>query len=340
MNAFAYRLPGSVFIQWGIPSESILLRELPAEGFVFSPFGKEAEIRLIPTANADSGNNCNDSYDVDWAKMDIICEKNRLSCIYSCPTKATTRAEHSDNIKSILGSIGRGEVKKCILSRVERVDTELRPSEVFKYLCDRYPDAFIYLFSTPESGTWVGASPELLLEREGAKVHSWALAGTRPSGLQGEWDNKNKMEQAIVVDSIERILRGYAEDVTVEGPHTHSAGPVEHLLSIVKGNLKSNEDINLLKHLSPTPAIAGYPANPAMVLINRLENHNRGYYGGFSGPVHSNGDYKLYVNLRGMQYAATGNWLYAGGGIVEGSDPDIEWEETENKMKTMKHTLK
>ncbi|MBC7426107.1 MAG: chorismate-binding protein, partial [Bacteroidia bacterium] len=100
--------------------------------------------------------------------------------------------------------------------------------------------------------------------------------------------------------------------------------------------LKSAEITNMLH---PTPAVCGYPFNEALDFIKENEGYNREFYSGYLGPVYNNGDRQLFVNLRCMRIYEEDMVLFAGGGINKGSDPEKEWTETENKMKTLLNCL-
>jgi len=155
------------------------------------------------------------------------------------------------------------------------------------------------------TGTWIGASPETLLIKKGDSLISMALAGTRPAGTNGEWDKKNIEEQRIVSCFISDKLIENGFMPHPGNTHTYTAGPVEHIRTVFTArDAVSDKDACLHKalktafDLSPTPALAGYPRPESMKAIKAYEDFERGYYGGFCGPVTAGGDFSFFVNLR------------------------------------------
>jgi isochorismate synthase len=91
--------------------------------------------------------------------------------------------------------------------------------------------------------------------------------------------------------------------------------------------------------LHPTPAICGFPLSKSLEFINEFESFNREYYAGFLGPISKSGDFSLWVNLRCAKIQSSTINFYAGAGIVEGSDPEAEYLETERKMDTLRQLV-
>lgn len=118
------------------------------------------------------------------------------------------------------------------------------------------------------------------------------------------------------------------------------ASSVKHLYQNISGELK--EDCNLidiLDELHPTPAIAGLPTDQAILWINKNETKNREYYTGYLG-LYSSARAELYVNLRCLKYQNEITTIYVGGGIVEGSTFELEFEETEHKAETLLSSIR
>ena len=193
----------------------------------------------------------------------------------------------------------------------------------------------VFCFSTPATGCWIGATPELLLKGTSDGLESMALAGTRVAYTKEEWDNKNKEEQRIVCDYILKIFNNNAIS-SVEGPtFTKVTGKIEHICTPVWGkyNLRDFNLSKLLRDLSPTPALCGNPKEMALTEIFKYEGFDRGCYGGFCGPYHSLTDFVFHVVLRCASVNANRCCLYAGGGITVFSEVEKEWQETELKLR-------
>lgn len=251
------------------------------------------------------------------------------------------------------GAVERGELRKLVLARKKRMPVAFNldlvdPASVralFEQACNMYPRLMIMLYSTPMSGTWFVASPEILLDGKGRSLHTVALAGTMPfqEGLV-DWSEKNRHEQHIVEEYIEGILTQVSGDVLKDGPVTMRAGNLVHLRTDFRFHLSPQVQLGtLVQRLHPTPAVCGMPKLEAAEFISMHEGLNRRYYSGFAGPVDLQGETHLFVSLRCAELALTDNGtvatLYAGGGIMPDSDCQSEWLETESKMKTIQYVL-
>lgn len=335
-NLFAYKKPdsehiyagGSDFFETGIRPGSFVIAPflLKMEDIISIPLEKKLDISEI-------GHFLKKYYENS--------EKTQVSALSDFPDSSTTKEQHSFEVNAIKEAIREGKVQKCIATKVIVEDTSIDPISTFLKLCQSYPYAFVFLFHTPQSGTWIGASPELLLKAENTRLESMSLAGTRPTGTQDSWSVKDRKEQQIVTDFIVGVFKDNGLNPSVQEPITMSAGPVEHLMTKITGqNSSSFSPLNLIKNLSPTPALSGYPQKEAINLILKNENFDRGYYGGFCGWSDEEGNFGFYVNLRSLRYEPDRFCIYAGGGIVEESDENKEWVETENKAKTVLSQLK
>ena len=244
----------------------------------------------------------------------------------------TSRHEHLQAIRSGLRAIARREFEKVVLSRVQVVSLQhSTPEAAFAAKCTAFPDAFVYLFHHPATGTWTGATPELLLKRQGEEFETVALAGTRRTDIRTEWTAKERNEQAVVTAYIERVLQRVGiREVEVGTVRDRVYGRIAHLESQIR--FRSQTSLTALaRSLHPTPAVGGAPLAAALRFIERTERRSRGYYSGFLG-LDAPQSGALFVNLRCMHWLAEGVRIHAGGGIVDGSDPDSEWEETEAKI--------
>ena len=224
------------------------------------------------------------------------------------------------------------------------------PVATFQRLCDRYPAAFVSLVAVPGVGTWIGASPELLLADDGASLSTMALAGTQARPVDRPltavaWSQKEVEEQALVSDYVRDFFqRAAIANVEETGPRTVAAGNIVHLQTTFRVALPHDPRMALanrvLHELHPTSAVCGMPKDKALAFILRNERYDRSFYSGFLGPVHVDCQSHLYVNLRCMQIRERVAALYVGGGVTANSDPDAEWRETELKAETLLAVLR
>jgi isochorismate synthase len=211
----------------------------------------------------------------------------------------------------------------------------------FVKMLQSYPNSFVNFFHIPQVGTWLGASPEVLIETKGDHFHTMALAGTQPASGENPlksaaWTQKEIEEQALVcryiVDCFKKIrLREYEE----HGPKTVMAGNLLHLRTDFKVNMRSTGFTQLgsvmLELLHPTSAVCGMPRREAHEFLQENEGFDRSFFAGFLGPVNIEDETSIYVNLRTASILGDKAILYAGAGVTEDSDPEKEWEETELK---------
>lgn len=255
---------------------------------------------------------------------------------------ATFRASYHEAFSAVKPRLKK-DGGKVVLSRLRSVFTRKSPCRLAEEFFELTDSTFRYLCYTPETGVWLGSTPEVLLESDesGSGIRTMSLAGTRPADESGDWDEKNIREQEIVTDYICQTLRDAGMEV-----HAGSLGErrflnIKHLCTPIEA--RGSVGIpQLLSALSPTPAVAGYPRERALDEISRVETHRRHCYGGYVG-VRINGAYHAYVNLRcaflaPAAYDGSEGWLgnlYAGGGIIAASREDDEWRETESKTKAL-----
>ncbi len=241
----------------------------------------------------------------------------------------------------------QGVFRKIVLARCadEPCADAIASEQLFLRACQFYPRLFVALVYTPQSGLWLTATPEILLEGEQGRWRTIALAGTmkleeKELGGEGEsamWSTKNIEEQRIVATYIAECLEQFTSDFHEEGPRTVRAANLVHLRSDFTFTLPDDCQIgSVLEQLHPTPAVCGLPKREAFRFITANEHTPRRYYSGFMGPLHINEATHLYVSLRCMNIADDGYHLYAGGGLLRDSVLQQEWQETEAKMETMR----
>ena len=248
--------------------------------------------------------------------------------------------DYLPKIRQITDKIKNGQFKKVVFSRIKNIDKhpDFSIEKTFMDLCKTYPKAFIYCVSSKEIGTWIGATPELLLNKEEGFYQTVSLAGTRVNGV--EWTKKEKQEQQVVTDYILSKISSFSDSIKVSNPFDLDTGSVIHLKSDIEFQLKEKNAIwDLVNILHPTPAVCGIPSIKAKQFIQEIELQKRNLYTGFIGPMGINNHNSLFVNLRCMQICRNEISLYLGGGIMADSNPENEWIETESKSKTLLKVL-
>lgn len=251
------------------------------------------------------------------------------------PTHIASKDEYHEAFEAIIARLRDTQLDKVVLARSSQAEAIPSFGSVFVRACQQNPDSFVYLCNTQHSGVWLGATPETLIARKDSDFTTMALAGTRPASAHSEpWSTKNLEEQQYVSDFITRRISAVAANVHVSPTTTRQAGNVEHLCSHFSfaSELGIGDLVNLLH---PTPAVCGMPQGLASDIIDNIEPNSRLYYSGAVGIVGLPQSDALYVNLRCLYANDHTTTLFAGGGILEQSDVEAEWKETEAKMKTI-----
>lgn len=250
-----------------------------------------------------------------------------------------------------------GRFRKLVLGRSATIQLSatIDAEELFWQACCQYPRMYVALVSTEMAGTWLMATPEVLLRREGKRCATMSLAGTMklnaeqhgfdsPPGqkndIQPIWSHKNLEEQHIVTTYIRSCLENFSSYIDESETTTQRAGNLVHLRSDFVFGLKEGKDVgDVVKALFPTPAVCGMPKEHAWRFIVEEESGDRAYYSGVAGAMMTENDVQLYVTLRCMHIEENRLRLYAGGGLLPDSDEEQEWNETMAKMETMKNLL-
>ena len=276
---------------------------------------------------------------------------NRLT-IKEIEQNLSNRERYAIDFANFHTHIERGEFIKIVLARSKEIaiEKEISPETLFLNACERYPRLFIALVSMPKCGTWLIATPEVLLEGNGDQWHTMALAGTMklkkdqldfdiPFGDISRsifWARKDIMEQRYVADYITEVIERFTFDYNEEGPYTCRAGNLVHLRSDFNFTLKGKGQLgSLLNELHPTPAVCGLPKEGVRQFILQNESRPRRYYSGFAGMLNPEGSTHIFVSLRCMEIKGNHYILHAGGGLLLDSKEEQEWEETEAKMETI-----
>lgn len=233
------------------------------------------------------------------------------------------------------------EMSKVVMARCskKRIDYELDINTYFLNLCLNYPNSFVYAVSSAVTGTWIAATPEILLKTNYSTIETIALAGTMLNSSPNKWGEKEIDEQHQVEIFIEQIANKHHFLLKErKGPIDLITGHLKHLCSHFTYEYNSKAINKFIEELNPTPAVGGLPQKEAIEFIKKNENLDRRFYSGFVGVMNKE-ETNLFVNLRCMELFKNYLNLYAGCGITKKSDAKLEWIETENKLKTLDNFL-
>lgn len=310
-------------------------------GFVFAPFTINNHTPLVvirPDLHL-RGFSAIASVDTEALKAITLPQGPRQESL----PKAMDKAEYIRLAAPLLQMIQDGEFEKVVLSRTLCVNLPKNstPGETLLKLKRKVENAFVCLVHLPEIGTWMGATPELLLKKRNGSFFTVSLAGTLPVNGDNNtfnWTAKEFREQEIVTEFIETQLKNFGISTYQKtGPFTSFASNVAHLKTEFEfADDKVNAELGrFITALHPTSAVCGSSREKARNYIIAEERHDREYYCGFLGEWNLAGKLNLYVNIRCMKMLDHQACLFVGGGITADSILDNEWEETNHKAKTL-----
>jgi isochorismate synthase len=251
-------------------------------------------------------------------------------------------------VERALAAIDAGEVDKVVLARTLQVtaDGPINPRLVARRFNAEEPGSFVFLVALPGGGSSLaGASPELVIRREGLTVSSDPLAGTARRSSDPVRDQeiarqllatvKEQREHRLVAEAVADAMTPFCSNlvVDVEASLT-STSTLWHLHTAIRGTLKPGapDALTIAAALHPTPAVCGTPRAAAAALIGRLEPFDRRFFAGLVGWVDARGDGEWALTLRCAEITGSSARLLAGAGIVAGSEPAAEDLETEAKF--------
>jgi isochorismate synthase len=254
-------------------------------------------------------------------------------------------AHYEEAVARAVQRIGAGELQKLVLAREVEVlaSSAHDPAAILAVLREAFPACFVFAVGRGDA-TFLGASPELLIRREGSRASTVALAGsTRRSADPAVDDHlgerllrsdKDREENAIVARRIARALRPHAVWIVVPPePTVVKVANIQHLARPIRAQLSAPlSALELAGLLHPTPAVGAEPQEVGLALIPALEGLDRGWYAGALGWSDATGDGELCVALRCALLRGRRASCYAGCGIVRDSEPAAELAETEVKL--------
>jgi isochorismate synthase len=254
---------------------------------------------------------------------------------------------YEEAVARAIQRIGAGEFEKVVLAREVDVlaPRDHDPAAVLGVLREAFSTSFVYAVGRGDA-TFLGATPELLIRRQGHRASTVGLAGSTRRSADPAVDahlaeqlirsEKDREENAIVARRIARTLRPLSVWVTVaEDPVVVTVANIQHLATPIRAQLAQPIDaLTLAGLLHPTPAVGGEPAG-ALAAIPALEGIDRGWYAGAVGWLDATGDGEFCVALRGALLRGAHARCYAGCGIVRDSEPVAELAESEMKLGVM-----
>jgi len=257
-----------------------------------------------------------------------------------------------DSVADTVSEIRSGRFEKLVLARTCRIASsdDFDTTHVLQRLRQRYPTCATFCFALA-GVAFVGATPERLVRLRDGVVETAAIAGSIERGGSVAEDrmlartlvesSKDRGEQAVVVRALAGVMEPLCASVELAPePEILSLENVQHLRTTIRGCLRGERHVlELVRLLHPSPAVGGFPREPALAAMRRRETEPRGWYAGPLGWIDQNGDGEFWVAIRSALLHGNEAALYAGAGIVADSDPEAELAETRLKLQPMLSAL-
>lgn len=266
---------------------------------------------------------------------------------------ASDRGAWEEAVRESLREIRAGGVSKAVLARTLEVDLDepVDPVDVVSHLFETNRGSYVFLFEPVPGSALVGAAPETVATLRDGVFHATAVAGSIRRGdtprEQAELaakllaSEKDRTEQRIALDDMVARLQTVAHQIRTDPqPHVLTLTRIQHLETEIRASVGSGVGIlDLLRLLHPTPAVCGLPRDAAMAFLADVEPFERGWYAGPVGFFDAEGN-GIFVPALRMGVSTGSGWrLFAGAGIVDGSVPALEWEETGIKFEPVLEAL-
>ncbi|WP_455816482.1 isochorismate synthase [Pseudomonas cerasi] len=250
---------------------------------------------------------------------------------------APDKAGWIQRVNHALTTIADGELDKVVLARVSDFSLAGPVSAATLLAASQRinPHCYHFMLATEAGKALVGSSPEQLYARQGSQLSSEALAGTAERHQTGLlMDKKNQWENSLVVEDIRQQLADIVSELEVMPAELLPLRHLQHIRRRIRARLMQPDDAQCVERLQPTAAVAGLPRAAAQAFICQQEPFSRGWYSGSVGYL-SQSHSEFAVVLRCAQVTGAQVRLYAGAGIVSGSEAEREWEEIERKAATL-----
>jgi isochorismate synthase len=253
-------------------------------------------------------------------------------------------------VNQAIANFRHSDIKKAVLSRIFEIqlDAPVDVGHILGNLLNQNPNSYHFHIPMQDGSSLIGASPELLLRKQGAHIFSNPLAGSAKRQSDATQDRlvsetlrhsaKDNYEHSLVVDEIRNILAPHCRELDIPpGPSLINTAAMWHLSTSISGAM-ANPGTSVLQmacQLHPTPAVCGFPTGLSRKLINLIEPFERGPFTGMVGWCDEEGDGEWVVTIRCGTVLGNYVRLFAGAGIVEASCAESEWAETQAKLGTM-----
>jgi menaquinone-specific isochorismate synthase len=279
---------------------------------------------------------------LDFAQLAIVIDPP----VQIDRTDKPNHSEWQHNVNLALAKFTPLQLEKIVLARQTTLtfSTDLQPQLLLLLLQQHNPSSYHFCFQIDPHIAFIGTSPERLYSRQDRVLKTEAIAGTRPRGQSAQTDRqlgeelhnspKDLHEHQLVVNNLRTILAELCDPVAIDRAATIlKLNKVQHLYTQCIGNLAADlTDAEILPKLHPTPAVGGFPRTQALALIRELEPFERGWYAAPVGWVGYD-RVEFAVAIRSGLVDGDRLLLFAGAGIVEGSQAAEEWTEIENKIR-------
>lgn len=267
-------------------------------------------------------------------------------------TPHPSREDWTSTVEELRDRIADGQFRKVVLAHSLRVDLDrsLETLECVERLREMNPDSYICLVQPTNDVMFMAATPERLVERRGAQIHTDALAGSTRRGQTNtdderlstalKDDSKEALEHDLVVQTIRDDLESLGAEVSVRDRRIQRLRSVQHLHTPIEAHHPGRPHaLDVMNALHPTPAVGGLPRQPALEALRESETFDRGWYAAPVGWFDATGDGTFAIGIRSAVLRDQTARLFAGAGIVEESDPDAEWEELQLKYRPVLDTF-
>jgi anthranilate synthase component I len=319
------------------------------------------KIKVVSNAHITEGKSPQVAYDEAVANIDAIVKLLRmpLPVIAVPPTEKRTelcsnisREEYEAAVERAKEYIRAGDIIQVVPSQRFSGDLSADPFDIYRVMRTLNPSPYMF-FLRMDNTIIAGASPEVMVRKEGTRVELRPIAGTRPRGATFEEDvqlatelladPKERAEHVMLVDLGRNDLGRVCETGSVKVSELmviERYSHVMHIVSNVQGELKPDCDaFDLVRATLPAGTLSGAPKIRAMQIIDELEPVRREIYGGSVGYFSFSGNMDLAITIRTLVIKDGKVHLQAGGGVVADSDPAAEWQETVNKAMAARRAI-
>ncbi|HAU30988.1 MAG: Isochorismate synthase [Desulfotomaculum sp. 46_296] len=283
-------------------------------------------------------------------EIDEIEDQEIISCCHIYKSLTDDYEEWRELFAGIKKEISSQKVNKVVLSKevIFECNTSICIESVLNNLLRRNENSFVFAYSK-EGKIFLGATPEILVQKEKEQIISYALAGTILRDEKDERcdqnqkkalsnDPKNRYEHQLVLDSIAKVMKQYSSEVTVDETKILTLKNLHHLQTCIRAKENSSL-LEWVERLHPTPALSGDPVQEALKIIARCEKHERGLYAAPIGIMNEAGDGIFVAGIRSALIQDNIVFAYTGCGIVDKSDCEDEYSEMNFKLRTIIESL-